>query len=140
MNNTIAGSKLHYTKIGRSYQCVRDFVYPTGVKGYHVVCDQFTLIPDGRLLIKKYYAWDGPTGGWNTKTFVKSSCIHDVLCQMVNTGKLEQSLQPLIDKQMYLINQEEGMWKWRAAWTFLAVRLFQARKKYLTGKREVYIT
>jgi len=128
---------LYYTKVGSSYQVVRDFKIQTEILGLTACSDLYCLTADGMLYIYKWYAWDGPTGGWNTDSFVKASCVHDVLCEMINEGILPRSTQPLADGEMHKINHDAGMWLPRVIWTYGAVRFYQAHKKYITGKRQV---
>lgn len=127
-----------YRKIGSAYQVSQTFTVQTIMVGYDIVTEQYTLCSDGRLIIYKYYAWDGPSGGIHTRTFVKSSCVHDVLCELINVGLIAMEDQPVADRQMLLLNRESGMWLPRRLWTFLAVRYYQAKKKVLTGKPKIY--
>lgn len=127
-----------YRKIGSAYQVHQGFTVQTIVVGYAVTCEQYNLSADGQLYIDRYYAWDGPSGGIHTKSFVKSSCVHDVLCELINAGLIPMDQQPIADKQMLLLNEKSGMWMPRRLWTYAAVRYYQAKKKHLTGKPKVY--
>ena len=50
------------------------------LQGYHFV-NNWLLIADGHIVIKKGYAWNGCTGAIDTdKTYI-ASCIHDILYQ-----------------------------------------------------------
>ena len=121
---------MKYIKIGwGAFQVKEDFVYQTSIYDHSVVGDQYCLAPDGKLYVSRYFTWDGPSGALNTKTFVKSSCIHDILCKMINEGNLPVSLQPKADQEMYEINGRQNMWRQRRAWTFAGVRWYQSRKR-----------
>jgi hypothetical protein len=127
-----------YRKIGSAYQVQRDFEVETLVVGFDITHELYHIQVDGLLSIHKYYAWDGPSGAFHTKTFVKSSCVHDVLCELINAGLIPMEDQVLADETMYSLNKEAGMWLLRRLWTFAAVRYYQAKKKILTGKPIIY--
>ena len=129
---------MKYRKIGSAYQVQEGFFAETLVKDCPVIREQYYLRADGKLYIDRYYAWDGPSGGINTKTFIKSSCVHDVLCELINDASIPVENQPMADKTMLLLNKKAGMWMPRRLWTYTAVRLYQAKKKHLTGKPKVY--
>lgn len=128
---------MKYYKIGSAYQVAEDFEYQTAWYGFARVCEQYSLSIDGLLMVKKYYAWDGPSGAFHTKTFVKGSCIHDIGCDMINNGVLPMSMQPLVDEEMMKINRRQGMWAPRRLWVYMAVRFHQVRKKVLASAREI---
>ena len=129
---------MKYVKIGwHGFQLVEDLIEFTVITGFTVDCEQYKLEPEGLLTIRKWYAWDGPTGAIPSKSFVKGSCVHDVLCEMINLGLLPKSVQYLADEEMRQINDEGSMWKPRVLWTYLMVRLHMLRKKKWTP-RKVY--
>ena len=120
---------MKYTKLGwGAYQVAEDFIVQTNIKGYSVHTDLYTLAKDGKLYVSKYYAWDGPTGALNTRSFVKGSCIHDIFCEMINNAKLLKSLQCMADEEMLIINRRQKMWWPRRLWTYGAVRFHMIKK------------
>lgn len=119
---------MKYIKIGSAFQVFETFAHESIIKGFDIQCDQYTLNIDGLLTIKKYYTWDGPTGAFNTKSFVKGSCIHDVFCDLINAGLLPESVQCQADEEMLKINRRQQMWWPRRAWTYMAVRLHMITK------------
>lgn len=120
---------MKYIKIGSAYQVKEDFVFQSIITGYEIESDFYRLQLDGKLFVKKHYTWDGPSGAINTKSFVKSSCIHDIFCEMINAGFLPASVQCMADEQMMMINRNQKMWPPRRMWAYLAVRIYQIRKK-----------
>lgn len=129
---------MKYIKIGRSaYQIQENFVFKTIIKGFDVECDLYHLLRDGTLLIRRFYAWDGPTGGINTRTFIFGSLIHDILCEMINNGHLPVTVQCMADEQMAIINRAVQYWEGekqrmnplRRLGVYMAVRYYQFRKK-----------
>lgn len=82
---------------------------------------------DGILELEKNYAWDGPSGpAIDTKNFMRSSLVHDALYQLMAIGILSNSYRKKADEEMRRISLEDGMSKFRAWYTYLAVRLFGA--------------
>jgi len=129
---------MKYIKISwHAFQVAEDFIIQTIIKGYRVNAEQYSLNENGKLYIAKYYAWDGPTGAWPTESFLKGSCPHDVLCDMINSGLLPATVQYLADEEMRQINNSGSMWKPRVVWTYLMVRLHMLRKRKWTP-RKVY--
>ena len=129
---------MKYIKIGwGAFQVAEDFIVQTNITGYDVHTDLYTLTPDGKLYVSKYYAWDGPTGAFNTKSFVKGSCIHDIFCEMINQGLLPKAVQCMADEEMLIINRRQKMFWLRRAWTYAAVR-FHMIKKTKPDVKKVY--
>lgn len=84
---------------------------------------------DGKihLIIKEGYAWDGPSGpSIDTKNFMRSSLVHDALYQLMREGVIPESYRKKADQEMRKISLEDGMRKFRAWYTYIAVRLFGA--------------
>ena len=127
---------MKYIKISwHTLQLLENFTEQTIITGFTVDCEQYSLTPDGSLVIRKYFAWDGPTGAWPSKSFIKGSCVHDVLCEMINRGCLPPSVQYLADEEMRQINDASSMWKPRVIWTYLMVRLHMLRKRKWTPRK-----
>lgn len=128
---------MKYIKIGRAYQIHEDLTFQTIIYGFDIICDQYRLTPVGKLYIKRYYTWDGPTGGINTRTFIFGSLIHDILCEMINKRLLPATIQCLADEQMAIINRAVQYWEGkkqqmnplRRLWVYMGVRYYQFRKR-----------
>jgi len=128
---------MKYIKIGGAYQIKEDFTFQTIIHGFDIICDQYRLTPDGELCIKRYYTWDGPTGGINTRTFIFGSLIHDILCELINKGFLPITVQCMADEQMAIINRTVQCWEGkqqqmnplRRLWVYMGVRYYQFRKR-----------
>jgi hypothetical protein len=90
-----------------------------------VVTDFIVLSMDGVLIINKGYAWDGPSGPTiDTKNFMRGSLVHDALYQLMREGLISERWREQADKELQRICIEDGMWKIRAWWVYLAVRGF----------------
>jgi len=89
------------------YEMLADRMVFTKVTGYLISHEYFELYEDGRLLIKKGYRWDGPSGvTLDTASFMRSSCVHDVFFQC-----LRENLFMLIIVPPHLLMKEVGEWK-----------------------------
>jgi hypothetical protein len=111
------------------YTVWEDFSVKVIVQGFDVDGDFYHLHRNGTLDVKKGYPWDGPTGAISTPDFVKASCIHDILCEMVNELKVPSWVQSLADEQMRIVEKKEGMPALRRFWTYFAVRMYQVTKR-----------
>ena len=96
-------------------------IFPTiGIETEFLRLDQ-----TGLLTIKKYYAWDGPSGPtFDTETFLRASLVHDALYQLIRTRQLRPNFRRSADRILKKICLEDGMSKFRAWYVFKAVRLF----------------
>jgi hypothetical protein len=85
---------------------------------------EFFHLAHGWLVVKKGYAWDGASGpAVDTSTFMRASCIHDALYQLMREGIIPRSNRKKADKIMRQIGRQDGMSKPRAWWVYAAVRL-----------------
>lgn len=133
-----------YYKTGYRHQLEEDFelyvagdgIFPTSPGGNEYV--QLTI--DGRLIIRKGYAWDGASGpAINTTSFVRPSLVHDALYQLLRMGIVtdrlaaDKLLGKMLREDMLIIANRQpwySRWprKWLAAvrpiWVELAVRWF----------------
>lgn len=100
----------------------------------------FVEIQDNILLIKKGFAWDGPSGPTiDTKPFLAASLVHDALYRLISIGALERTpcSQLWADKMLLKVGIVCGMWEIRAKLAYYAVRIFGhkstlPRKEYST--------
>lgn len=109
-------------KSGYKYQLTCDFLVQTPFVGMPFRADFYELYDDGYLLIHKGYAWDGPTGGLDTRDTMIGSLAHDCLCQAKNEKQIPMLLKPEIDKYFSIVNERAGMPAWRRWYFYLAVR------------------
>lgn len=79
--------RIGYSK-GYKYQLEFTKSYWTPIKGYRIVFDWYELWPNGLLIIKKGYAWDGMTGYIDTPANRVYSLVHDVFCQMMRNKQI----------------------------------------------------
>lgn len=110
-------------RLTREYSAELSFAAPSAtIKGY------VHLWEDGLLVIREGYCWDGASGpAIDTENFMRGSLVHDVLYQLIRENKLAQRYRKRADRILYQIIREDGMKRIRAAWVFVAVRLFGRR-------------
>jgi hypothetical protein len=115
---------------GYKYQVYEDEVFITGIKKYEVHSDFIDLMPDGKLICKKGYAWDGASGGPNgcltidTKNSMRGSLVHDAGYQLMREGHLPLDCKVVFDGLFYLTLLHDGMNRFRAWYWYKAVLLF----------------
>jgi hypothetical protein len=81
-----------------------------------------------KLLIKKGYRWDGPSGPTlDTDNFMLPSLVHDALYQLLRTtefGINAQEVRKAADRILYELCRSEGMSWLRAKYVHFFVRKF----------------
>jgi len=103
--------------------------------------DYLWICPDRILVVKRGYAWDGPSGPtWDTSAFMRGSLVHDALYQLMRLGHLDAfTVRPCADRLLKELCIEDGMWPIRAKYTYYAVRWF-AKKAATYGTEKLMIT
>ena len=87
-----------------------------------------SITATGKLLIKKGYSWDGPSGPTiDTKNFMRGALVHDALYQLMRERVLPQSCRKRADEILREICLEDGMSRVRAWYVFKAVRAAGAK-------------
>lgn len=88
--------------------------------------NDFTLYPNGDLIIYKGYPWDGASGGIDTKNAMVASLVHDCFCEMMRTGELEYDYySEQVHNLLGELARTDGMLSFRAKLWVLATKLFQ---------------
>jgi len=121
-------ARIGYRRIrGYKYQLMEDYTHHIDAKPDHeiAVSDFITLSTSGELMVRKGYAWDGPSGPTiDTKSFMRGSLVHDVLYQLMREEQLDQSYRMYADELLRKICLEDGMWSIRAWYVYYGLRLF----------------
>jgi len=111
---------------GYKYQLVDEYPLTVRVIPDDTVETEFIdLSTEGMLVIKKGYAWDGPSGPTiDTKNFMRGSLVHDALYQLMRQKKLSKDRwRAEADLELKRICLEDGMSRIRAWWVHRGVRL-----------------
>ncbi len=102
---------IYYKKGNYKYCLTRDTVQQTNIFGYNIITDFVELYEDGRLLIKKGYAWDGCSGPTiDTKKNTRPGLIHDALYQLIRLGHLPAPYKKKIDILFKEMLKEDGFY------------------------------
>jgi len=111
-------------KKGYKYQLVDNFYHTLSFYTEEVIELPFIQLNDNELLIKKGYAWDGPSGpAWDTKNFMVASLVHDVLYQLMRMDLISIDLRKNADLEMKKICLKYRMNVFRADYIYFLVRL-----------------
>ena len=125
------------------YEIIQDrFIY-TRITGRRISHKYFELYEDGRLLVKRGYRYDGPSGFTvDTPSFMRGSCGHDIFFQCLRENLFMiivpngQKMKDMIEWQdlFTMANQElrrlcrvDGMMWPRYHWVYTAVQNFGKR-------------
>ena len=110
---------------GYKYQIVEDYQVKVSVIPKTNIKTHFLeLNTEGMLIIKKGYAWDGPSGPTiDTPNFMRGSLVHDALYQLLRNEFLEPKWREKADDELRRICRDDGMSRLRAWWVHRGVRL-----------------
>ena len=123
---------------GYKYQLAKDYEIEIDVRGSHVRSPFLSLTPQGRLTVRKGYAWDGPSGPTvDTSNFMRGSLVHDALYQLIREGHLPRAQRLYADELLRKLCREDGMSAPRAWWVYKAVRWFARRAALPSNRRPV---
>jgi hypothetical protein len=104
-----------------------DYVMQIDIKPEQDIALKFlSLSYTGVLTIKKYYAWDGPSGPTiDTRNFMRGSLVHDALYQLMRLSILDYKVhRKRADEILKEICLEDGMSSFRAWYVYQALHLF----------------
>lgn len=120
-------SKACYRKLRKyKYQLIGDYTITIDVSlDDDIILKFITLTTSGDLTIRNRYAWDGPSGPtFDTKTFMRSSLVHDALYQLMREEKLGLEYREYVDDLLKKNCREDGMFRFRAWYVHKFVRMF----------------
>ena len=137
----MARDEIRY-RSGYKYQLVEEYLLTVSVTPDDAVkVDEFIdLSTEGVLVIKKGYAWDGPSGPTiDTKNFMRGSLVHDALYQLMRADKLSiDQWREEADLELKRICLEDGMSRIRAWWVHRGVRLGGRPSAFLEARKEIH--
>ena len=125
---------------GYKYQLVEEYqVKVSMIPENNIKTAYIELNTEGMLIIKKGYAWDGPSGPtWDTPNFMRGSLVHDALYQLLRNKFLEQKWRDEADEELRRICREDGMSKIRAWWVHRALRFGGGRAASPESRKKVH--
>ena len=127
-------------KDGYKYQLAETYLIKINIHPEKDIgTDLISLTHGGVLIIKKWYAWDGPSGPTiDTKNFMRGSLVHDALYQLIRMGLLPKEYKRQADLELKRICLEDGMWKIRAWWVFVGVDKFADYAADPKNKKQIF--
>jgi hypothetical protein len=129
--------KITYSQ-GYKYQLEKDFATEVEIFGESISSPYIELGPTGSLLIKKGYAWDGPSGpAIDTKNFMRGALVHDALYQLMREYGLDRNYGPSADMIMRKFSRKDGMKTIRAWVDWFGVRLFGKKSARPEGSYKI---
>ncbi len=112
---------------GYKFQLVQDYrVQIRVLPDADVHTDYIDLDREGQLVIRKGYAWDGPSGPTiDTRNFMRGSLVHDALYQLMRQEEISKDRwRGEADRILRRMCRADGMNAVRAWWVYLGVRKF----------------
>lgn len=111
---------------GYKYQLAEDFICMVPVRpAKKIETEYISLTPEGTLLVRKGYAWDGPSGPTiDRPTNMRGSLAHDALYQLIRADLLQLEARKAADAVLLTLWLQDGMWPWLAKAEAWAVRKF----------------
>lgn len=112
-------------KKGYKYQLIKTYRIKISIKPLeHILTHFIDLTPMGWLVIRKGYAWDGPSGPtFDTANFMRGALIHDACYQLIRQGYLKSKYREPADRLLQKICREDGMNRLRAWYVYQGVHL-----------------
>ena len=106
---------------GYKYQVEEDFIIKTSIQlKDNVVTPWIILFCNGKLFIRKGYAWDGPSGptwDWlDNKSIMTPSLVHDALYQLMRMGMLDLELRSYADEMLGALMRKRASKWWSLRW------------------------
>ncbi len=130
-------------KCGYKYQLHKEYtlnveIYPNEF----INTDYIYLNTNGMLVIKKGYAWDGPSGPtFDTKNFMRGSLVHDALYQLIRIEKIDyDKYRNVADRELQRICIEDGMCRIRAWWVYQGVRFCGKKAARPENRKKIHIS
>ncbi len=101
---------------GYKYQLAEAEKFVTTIRPGYVINTEFIhLAAKGRLMVRRGYAWDGPSGPtWDTKNSMRGSLYHDAIYQLIRQGRLNPKWRAMADKEFGGYLQDDGMSRLRS--------------------------
>ena len=139
-------AKVCYRKLTKyKYQLMDDYTIQIDIKPVKDIEPKLakflSFSSDGVLTIRKFYAWDGPSGPTiDTRDFVRGSLVHDALYQLMRLDVLDYKIhRKRADEILREICLEDGMCSFRAWYVYQALHIFAEGSARPRKEREVKI-
>lgn len=115
----------YYVQEDDKYRLDSQYKATTRVEGFSVETAACTLEPTGRLILKRGFTWNGPSGpAVDTPRTMIPSAIHDCLYGLIEAGDLPNDARKDSDKTYREALRNWGVSGLRRGLHFRGVRLF----------------
>lgn len=124
------GAPIQFESLCRyKYRLLADLVLKCSIRGIYARTEYIEIQDDGTLILRKGYAWDGPSGPTvDTEDAMRGSAGHDALYQLISLGVLPVTARRQADIDLRGWCIEDGMSRFRADYWYDAVRAFGASR------------
>ncbi len=122
------------------YQLAEGYAISISIKPKSDIKTEFIdLDTDGKLTVKKGYAWDGPSGPVkDTKENMRASLVHDALYQLMRNKELKsRTHRKAADQEFKDICKADGVSNFRASVYYKALRKFGKPAASPVNKKKV---
>lgn len=123
------------------YQLANDYKITISIEPHSdIETDFIDLNTNGNLLVKKGYAWDGPSGPViDTEENMRASLVHDALYQLMRNKELSsRTHRKAADKLFKKMCKEDGVSNLRASAYYKALRKFGKPAASPQNKKKVH--
>ena len=95
---------------GCKYQLYEEVWFQTNIHPHEaILTDWIVLFKNGRIYIKKGYAWDGPSGPtYDSPDTMSPSLVHDAIYQLIRMEMLEPEARTKADELLGQMMRERG--------------------------------
>ncbi len=117
---------MKYKEVNYKYVLAEDETFKSDIMPPEAIHTDFiTLLPNGQMVLKAGYAWDGCSGPTkDDKTNITPSAFHDASYQLFRKGLLSLKWKHIADYDFICMCRERGMWSIRAWYYHKALKRF----------------
>ncbi|NOZ53139.1 MAG: hypothetical protein GXP08_08360 [Gammaproteobacteria bacterium] len=122
------------------YQLFKEYTTNIQIKQDNdIKTNYIKLSPEGIIVIKKGYAWDGPSGpAIDTLNFMRGSLVHDALYQLMRNDELDKvKFKDSADRLLQRMCKEDGMSSLRAWGVYQALKYTGNKATHSKNKKPV---
>lgn len=115
-------SNIKYESLAKwKYRLTAELTLQCSIRGIAARTEYIQLWDDGRLILRKGYAWNGATGAIDTENSQAGSAGHDALYQLMGLRVIPMEKRWMADMDLRRWCVEDGMSIQRAEAWFIAV-------------------
>jgi|WetSurMetagenome_2_1015567.scaffolds.fasta_scaffold00567_10 hypothetical protein len=114
-----------YRKLkGFKYATTKEHIFETGITGFTIDEEYFSLDTTGKLIIKCGYSWNGANCFPDLESIMRGSLVHDCGYQLIRMGLLPPNYKDTFDRIIQRECVKDGMNLWLADKVYWAVKRF----------------